>query len=240
MSPVPTAMVRRPLRLICTGIACAGSLIRMTSLVSCSTRATWPNTPPASSTACPTNTPSCAPLSTSTRCAKGVEVHVHDVADDEAVRDPGGAVAQRTQPLRFGLQRLVALEPELRHAQLCLESGLVGAQRIAGRDAFAKPVPALERAFDGDLHRVGNDRQQAPNLAQMVVALVDDHQSQGQQRVQNTTKQQPRRSSGSIGITKCDHAPAAACRLLSLRLPPTCALPQLSLPIRRCPVHAPR
>ena len=33
VSPVPTAMVRRPLRLICTGMACVASLTRMISLV---------------------------------------------------------------------------------------------------------------------------------------------------------------------------------------------------------------
>ena len=61
--------------------------------------------------------------------AKCVEVHIHDVADDEPVGDPGRIVAQRAQALALGLQRLVALQPELGDAQLGLEPGLVGAQR---------------------------------------------------------------------------------------------------------------
>ena len=66
---------------------------------------------------------------------------------------PAVAVAQRAQALTLGLQRLVALQPELSQPQLRLEFGLVGAQRFAGRDAFAKPIPALEGARNGDLHR---------------------------------------------------------------------------------------
>ena len=62
--------------------------------------------------------------------SKGVEIHVHDVADDESVRDPGGIVAQSAQTLGFSLQRLVALQPELSQPQLRLESDVVRAQRI--------------------------------------------------------------------------------------------------------------
>ena len=141
---------------------------------------------------------------------KGVEIHVHDVADDEPARHAGRAVAQRTQSLSFGLQRLVALELELSQPQLRLEFGFVRAQRVAGRDAFSKPIPALERARHRDLHGIRDNRQQAPNLTQMVVALIDDDQSEGQQGIQHTAEQQPRRSPGRVGITKCDHGQGLA------------------------------
>ena len=72
----------------------------------------------------------------------------------------GGIVAQRAQPLRLRLQGLVALQAELRQAQLRLQPGLVRAQRVARRDAFAKPLPALEGTGDGHLHRVGDHREQ--------------------------------------------------------------------------------
>ena len=121
------------------------------------------------------------------------------------VGDSGGVVAQRAQALALGLQRLVALQPELRQAQLRLELALVGAQRIAGGDALAKPVPALEGAGDRDLHRIGDDREDPADLAEVIVALVDDDQRQRQQGIQNAAEQQSRRSTGSVGVTKGDH-----------------------------------
>ena len=198
-------MVRRPLRLICTGIAWAGSLTRMTSLVSSSTRATCPNTPPESSTACPTNTPVARALVDQDALAKRIEIDIHDVADDEPIGDPGGIVAQCAQPLTLGLQGLVALQLEVREAQLGLQPGVIGAQGVAGGDALAKPVPALERARDRNLHRIGDDRQEAADPAEMVVALVDDDQSERQQAVQHAAEQQPGRSPRRIGITERDH-----------------------------------
>jgi hypothetical protein len=90
-------------------------------------------------------------------------------------------------------------------AQFVLELGLVGAQRFARREAFAQPRPALEGTRDGDLHRVGDDRENAADLAEMIVALVDDHQAEREQAEQHAAKQQTRRATGSVGTTKCDH-----------------------------------
>ena len=71
VSPVPTAIVRTPLRFDCTGIAWAASLIRITSAVRALTRDTWPKMPCASSTAWSLNTPSTEPRSSSTRWRNG-------------------------------------------------------------------------------------------------------------------------------------------------------------------------
>lgn len=136
---------------------------------------------------------------------KGVDVEVHDVADDEAIGHSGRVVPQGAQPQALGLERLVALQAKIGEPQLRFEFGLVGTQRIPGGDALAKPIPAFERTGDGHLDRVGDDRQEAADLAQMVVALVENNQPQCQQAIQDATEEQPRRSTGSVGITKCDH-----------------------------------
>src|ERR1700692_2761181 len=52
--------------------------------------------------------------------AEGVQIDVHDVADDEPVGDSRGVVPQRTQTLALSLQRLVALQAELRQTRLRL------------------------------------------------------------------------------------------------------------------------
>ncbi len=137
--------------------------------------------------------------------AERIQIQIHDIADDETVGDPGGAVAQGAQPLALGFQGLVTLQLELREAQLGLQPGVVGAQGVAGGDALAKPVPALERARDRNLHRIGHDRQEAADAAEMVVALVDDDQPERQQAVQHTAEQQPGRSPRRIGTTERDH-----------------------------------
>jgi hypothetical protein len=62
------------------------------------------------------------------------------------------------KPLALGLQRLVALQPEIRESQFRLEFRFVGTEGFTRRDAFAKPIPALERTGDGDLHRVRDHR----------------------------------------------------------------------------------
>ena len=85
--------------------------------------------------------------------AERVEIHIHDVADDEPARDIGGVGAQRPQPLSLGFERLVALQFELREAQIRLETHIVLAQRIARGDALAEPMPSRKRTFDGDLRR---------------------------------------------------------------------------------------
>ena len=85
--------------------------------------------------------------------------------------------------MTLGLQRLIALQAKFGQTQLRLQLGLVGTQRISRRDACAKPVPSLERAGDGNLYGVGHDREHAANLAEMIVALVDDDESQGEQRI---------------------------------------------------------
>jgi len=48
--------------------------------------------------------------------AERVQIDVHDVADDESVRESRGAVPKRTQALALGFQGLVALQTELRQA----------------------------------------------------------------------------------------------------------------------------
>ncbi len=137
--------------------------------------------------------------------AKGVEIDIHDVADDEPIGHPRGVVAQRAQALALRLERLVALQAELGDAQLRLEPGLVGAQAVARGDALAEPMPALERARDRDLHRVGDEREDAANLAEMIVALVDDDEAERQQAIQHATEQQPRGAPRRVGATECDH-----------------------------------
>ncbi len=168
--------------------------------------------------------------------AERIQVNIHDIADDEPVGDACGFVAQRTQALALGLQRLVALQAELGQAQLCLELALVGAQGIAGGDAFAKPVPALEGTGDGDLHGVGHDRQHAADLAEMIVALVDDDESLG--RAANTAR-------SGAEVPSCDRM----CRCyerrpwashLSLGFRVSWALVACITPIRICLDRVPR
>ena len=137
--------------------------------------------------------------------AKRIQIHIHDVADDESRSDAGGAVAQCAQSAALGLERLVALQPELGDAQLVLEFGLVAAQRLARRETLAQPRPAFEGTGDRELHRVGDDRQSPADLAEVIVALVDDDQAEREQAEQHAAKQQTGRTTGSIRTTKCDH-----------------------------------
>ena len=55
-SPEPTAIVRSPLRTICTGTACSGSVISMTSALQGPTRSVWPSRPALATTLWPLNT----------------------------------------------------------------------------------------------------------------------------------------------------------------------------------------
>src|SRR5258708_34350640 len=71
---------------------------------------------------------------------EGVQIHVHDIADDEAVGDSRGIVSQCAQSLRFSSERLVARPPKLRHAQLALELVLIRTQRLARGDAVSYAV----------------------------------------------------------------------------------------------------
>ena len=114
-----------------------------------------------------------------------VDVEIQDVADDETVGDFGGIGAQRAQPDAFGLERFIALQTKIGEAQFRLEPGLVGTQGIAGGDALAKPIPPLEGTGDRNLYRIGDHRQNAADLPQMVVALVEDDETQRQQGVQD-------------------------------------------------------
>jgi hypothetical protein len=69
--PVPSAMLRTPVRFTATGIALSGSEIRMISEEMGPARDTWPKIPEASIAACPTKTSSREPLLTRTRWRKG-------------------------------------------------------------------------------------------------------------------------------------------------------------------------
>src|SRR6185503_9224866 len=71
-SPVPMAIERIPLRFTCIGTACSASVIRIKVAVVLPTCITCPTTPKASSTGCPRNTPSSAPLLMTTMCRNGL------------------------------------------------------------------------------------------------------------------------------------------------------------------------
>ena len=71
LSPVPTAIVRKPLRFTLTGTAWSASVISTASDVNGPTRTTCPTTPCASISAWPTNTSSTSPRFKSSRCRYG-------------------------------------------------------------------------------------------------------------------------------------------------------------------------
>ncbi len=199
----------------------------MTSLVSSSTRATWPNTPPESSTAWPTKMPSRAPLSTSTRARNASMSRSMTLPMTNRAAMP--LVLSRRARRRWVSDSSASkrCNLKLRETQLGLEAQLVGAQVLSRGDALPEPVPACEGRGDHDFHRVGDHGQPAADLAQMVVALVEDDETRA--RAANTAR------SGAAGPRFDPRHRRYERRPRSGASPVACITP-----VRRCPVRVPR
>ena len=147
-SPVPTAIVRTPLRFDCTGIACSASLIRIASEV-CGVHA------------CDLAEDSLGiedrlALEHTVRRAlveqhamtERVQVDVEDRGDQHALRDTGRVLAHVAQPAVLLLEHREALQLQVRETQPPRELEVLGAQPVAIGKRFAEPVPGPKRQVD--------------------------------------------------------------------------------------------
>ena len=175
-SPVPTAIVRTPLRFECTGIACSGSLIRITSAVPAFTLVTCPKMPSPSSTAWPLNTPSTAPLSSSTRWRNGSRSTFRIEATSTRSATPAVFARISTQAPVFVLERRKSLQLQVGQTQTGREFQVFLAQAPAIGERTGHPAPGAKRKIDDPLHGMHDRAEPLAHLVDLVVALVGDHQ----------------------------------------------------------------
>src|SRR6202047_2765681 len=171
-------MVRSPVRSMRTGTACSGSVIRMTSALQGPTWVVCPMSPLSSSTVCPLKTPLAAPRSMSRQCR--------------------GETAQLAVLARH---RLVAHGAQLKIALRSAQPRVLRLQHLARLQAFAEPAPRGRRGVYRQLDRVGGRLQHVAQLFQVVLALVEVHDDDRQQRVEREAEScgaaPPQRSAGS-------------------------------------------
>ena len=159
LSPVPTAIVRKPLRFTLTGTAWSASVISTASAVSGPTRTTWPTTPCASINAWPTYTPSTKTAVQVEALAVGIEVHVENLGDQRAAADARLRIEQLAQPRVLHLERREPLQAKLGVQPLALEGFVFRDERLARREVGAHRRPAAERHVDEHANRIDENGQ---------------------------------------------------------------------------------
>ncbi len=145
--PCPTAIVRRPLRRTCTGTACSGSVIKITSEDHGPARSTWPIRPPLAITAWPLNTPDVAPLFTSTRW-RSVVISTLRISAGSHFCATSGSAAARARSCAFSACSASRRSVRSSSASFCARSSAFCACSVARVVAISR---IQSQAAEGEL-----------------------------------------------------------------------------------------